>query len=167
MDESRSSSSNTNTNIGNGGANSNAAAGFYPPKTQYFSRMPQACPICGQQYNNYNNVLRHMESKHPDQLPQTYKCVKCGIGYPRLSNLRDHMVNTHDADKTRHTGFDYIVNAETVKSGNGQTAGTASGATNGKQRNVYTGRYDYVMKDLMSITNGGSSFGKSKERMTI
>lgn len=139
-----------------------AGGGFYPPKTQYFSRMPQACPICGQQYNNYNNVLRHMESKHPDQLPQTYKCVKCGIGYPRLSNLRDHMVNTHDADKTRHTGFDYIVNAETVKSGNGAQQGASSSSnnnSNGKPRSVYTGRYDYVMKDLMSITNGGT-FGK-------
>lgn len=108
--------------------------------------MPQACPICGQQYNNYNNVLRHMESKHPDQLPQTYKCVRCGIGYPRLSNLRDHMVNAHDADKARHTGFDYIVNAETVK--------PTSNATN---KTVYTGRYDYVMKDLLSITNGGAA----------
>uniref|UniRef100_A0A1A9Z658 Zinc finger protein hangover n=1 Tax=Glossina pallidipes TaxID=7398 RepID=A0A1A9Z658_GLOPL len=117
-----------------------------PAKSQCFSRMPQACPICGQQYNNYNNVLRHMESKHPDQLPQTYKCVKCGVGYPRLSNLRDHMVNVHDADKTRHTGFEYIVNAETVK---------PTGHTN--NQNVYSGRYDYVMKDLMSITNGGTT----------
>ncbi|XP_036319556.1 zinc finger protein hangover [Rhagoletis pomonella] len=114
------------------------------PKSQYFSRMPQACPICDQQYNNYNNVLRHMESKHPDQLPQTYKCVKCGIGYPRLSNLREHMVSAHAADKARHTGFEYIVNADAVKIAYGTT------------QNVYTGRYDYVMKDLMSITNGGS-----------
>ncbi|XP_020715406.1 zinc finger protein hangover [Ceratitis capitata] len=114
------------------------------PKSTYFSRMPQACPICDQQYNNYNNVLRHMESKHPDQLPQTYKCVKCGIGYPRLSNLREHMVNAHSADKARHTGFEYIVNADAVK------------IAYGPQQNVYTGRYDYVMKDLMSITNGGS-----------
>ncbi|XP_067639570.1 zinc finger protein hangover isoform X2 [Eurosta solidaginis] len=114
------------------------------PKSQYFSRMPQACPICDQQYNNYNNVLRHMESKHPDQLPQTYKCVKCSIGYPRLSNLREHMVSAHAADKARHTGFEYIVNADAVKIAYGNT------------QNVYTGRYDYVMKDLMSITNGGS-----------
>lgn len=158
---------NTNGNGTSGiaGTGTGSGSGFYPPKTQYFSRMPQACPICGQQYNNYNNVLRHMESKHPDQLPQTYKCVKCGIGYPRLSNLRDHMVNTHDADKTRHTGFDYIVNAETVKAGNGGVAAASSTSSstsnNGKQRSVYTGRYDYVMKDLMSITNGGS-FGKIK-----
>ena len=85
-----------------------------------------------------------MESKHPDQLPQTYKCVKCGIGYPRLSNLREHMVSAHSADKARHTGFEYIVNADAVK------------IAYGTQQNVYTGRYDYVMKDLMSITNGGS-----------
>ncbi|XP_037938241.1 zinc finger protein hangover isoform X2 [Teleopsis dalmanni] len=85
------------------------------PKTQYFSRMPQACPICGQQYNNYNNVLRHMESKHPDQLPQTYKCVKCGTGFPRLSNLREHMINAHAAESIKHTGFEYIVNADAVK----------------------------------------------------
>ncbi|XP_061388292.1 zinc finger protein hangover [Musca vetustissima] len=116
---------------------------------KYFSRMPQACPICGQQYNNYNNVLRHMESKHPDQLPQTYKCVKCGQGYPRLSNLREHMVSVHGADKARHTGFEYIVNADAVK------AATDGGSSTGSNTQ-YTGRYDYVMKDLMSITNGGT-----------
>ncbi|XP_018802438.1 PREDICTED: zinc finger protein hangover [Bactrocera latifrons] len=137
--------------VGLGGASStdesrssHQAASTNQPKSQYFSRMPQACPICDQQYNNYNNVLRHMESKHPDQLPQTYKCVKCGIGYPRLSNLREHMVSAHSADKARHTGFEYIVNADAVK------------IAYGTQQNVYTGRYDYVMKDLMSITNGGS-----------
>lgn len=88
-----------------------------------------------------------MESKHPDQLPQTYKCVKCGLGYPRLSNLREHMVSAHGADKARHTGFEYIVNADAVKAATGTTTQT---------QNPYTGRYDYVMKDLMSITNGGT-----------
>ncbi|XP_073828906.1 hangover [Musca autumnalis] len=121
------------------------------PRAQYFSRMPQACPICGQQYNNYNNVLRHMESKHPDQLPQTYKCVKCGQGYPRLSNLREHMVSAHGADKARHTGFEYIVNADAVKA-----ATDGGSSTGGNSQSQYTGRYDYVMKDLMSITNGGT-----------
>ncbi|XP_058974904.1 zinc finger protein hangover-like [Musca domestica] len=121
------------------------------PRAQYFSRMPQACPICGQQYNNYNNVLRHMESKHPDQLPQTYKCVKCGQGYPRLSNLREHMVSAHGADKARHTGFEYIVNADAVKA-----ATDGGSSTGGNSHSQYTGRYDYVMKDLMSITNGGT-----------
>uniref|UniRef100_A0A0A1X6T3 Zinc finger protein hangover n=1 Tax=Zeugodacus cucurbitae TaxID=28588 RepID=A0A0A1X6T3_ZEUCU len=139
------------SNVGLGGASStdesrssHHANSANQPKSQYFSRMPQACPICDQQYNNYNNVLRHMESKHPDQLPQTYKCVKCGIGYPRLSNLREHMVSVHSADKTRHSGFEYIVNADAVK------------IAYGTPQNIYTGRYDYVMKDLMSITNGGS-----------
>ncbi|TMW41847.1 hypothetical protein DOY81_013072 [Sarcophaga bullata] len=65
---------------------------------------------------------------------------------PRLSNLREHMVSAHGADKARHTGFEYIVNADAVKN--------AAGTTTGSQ-NTYTGRYDYVMKDLMSITNGG------------
>jgi len=36
------------------------------------------------------------------------------------------------------------VNADAVKLADGSTP------------NVYTGRYDYVMKDLMSITNGGT-----------
>lgn len=122
-------------------ANRDAAA----PKSQYFSRMPQVCPICGQQYNNYNNVLRHMESKHPNKLPETYKCVRCGLGYPRISYLREHMINVHGVDKNRHSGgFEYIVNADAVKLADGSTP------------NVYTGRYDYVMKDLMSITNGGT-----------
>lgn len=115
------------------------------PKSQYFSRMPQVCPICGQQYNNYNNVLRHMESKHPNKLPETYKCVRCGLGYPRISYLREHMINVHGVDKNRHSGgFEYIVNADAVK------------LADGSMPNVYTGRYDYVMKDLMSITNGGT-----------
>ncbi|XP_017029979.1 zinc finger protein hangover isoform X3 [Drosophila kikkawai] len=115
------------------------------PKSQYFSRMPQVCPICGQQYNNYNNVLRHMESKHPNKLPETYKCVRCGLGYPRISYLREHMINVHGVDKNRHSGgFEYIVNADAVKLADGSTP------------NVYTGRYDYVMKDLLSITNGGT-----------
>ncbi|XP_017109386.2 zinc finger protein hangover isoform X5 [Drosophila bipectinata] len=121
---------------GTGGGNGSA------PKSQYFSRMPQVCPICGQQYNNYNNVLRHMESKHPNKLPETYKCVRCGLGYPRISYLREHMINVHGVDKNRHSGgFEYIVNADAVKLADGSTP------------NVYTGRYDYVMKDLMSITN--------------
>ncbi|XP_017109382.2 zinc finger protein hangover isoform X1 [Drosophila bipectinata] len=124
---------------GTGGGNGSA------PKSQYFSRMPQVCPICGQQYNNYNNVLRHMESKHPNKLPETYKCVRCGLGYPRISYLREHMINVHGVDKNRHSGgFEYIVNADAVKLADGSTP------------NVYTGRYDYVMKDLMSITNGGT-----------
>ncbi|XP_017029978.1 zinc finger protein hangover isoform X2 [Drosophila kikkawai] len=126
------------------------------PKSQYFSRMPQVCPICGQQYNNYNNVLRHMESKHPNKLPETYKCVRCGLGYPRISYLREHMINVHGVDKNRHSGgFEYIVNADAVKLADGSTP------------NVYTGRYDYVMKDLLSITNdeddeeaAGSSMAK-------
>jgi len=126
-------------------AQSSASRDASAPKSQYFSRMPQVCPICGQQYNNYNNVLRHMESKHPNKLPETYKCVRCGLGYPRISYLREHMINVHGVDKNRHSGgFEYIVNADAVKLADGSTP------------NVYTGRYDYVMKDLMSITNGGT-----------
>nr|NP_727980.2 hangover, isoform A [Drosophila melanogaster]AAF48611.3 hangover, isoform A [Drosophila melanogaster] len=137
--------------VGGGGSTSASAAAAAQssanrdasaPKSQYFSRMPQVCPICGQQYNNYNNVLRHMESKHPNKLPETYKCVRCGLGYPRISYLREHMINVHGVDKNRHSGgFEYIVNADAVKLADGSTP------------NVYTGRYDYVMKDLMSITN--------------
>lgn len=140
--------------VGGGGSTSASAAAAAQssanrdasaPKSQYFSRMPQVCPICGQQYNNYNNVLRHMESKHPNKLPETYKCVRCGLGYPRISYLREHMINVHGVDKNRHSGgFEYIVNADAVKLADGSTP------------NVYTGRYDYVMKDLMSITNGGT-----------
>ncbi|XP_062141739.1 zinc finger protein hangover isoform X2 [Drosophila sulfurigaster albostrigata] len=132
-------SSSANRNSAGGGS---SAGGDSAPKSQYFSRMPQVCPICGQQYNNYNNVLRHMESKHPNKLPETYKCVRCGLGYPRISYLREHMINVHGVDKNRHSGgFEYIVNADAVKLADGSTP------------NVYTGRYDYVMKDLMSITN--------------
>lgn len=147
--------------VGGGGSTSASAAAAAQssanrdasaPKSQYFSRMPQVCPICGQQYNNYNNVLRHMESKHPNKLPETYKCVRCGLGYPRISYLREHMINVHGVDKNRHSGgFEYIVNADAVKLADGSTP------------NVYTGRYDYVMKDLMSITNGGTLDDEEEE----
>ncbi|XP_055841956.1 zinc finger protein hangover [Episyrphus balteatus] len=123
-----------------------------PVKPQFFSRLPQSCNICGQHYNNYNNVLRHMESKHPDQLPQTYKCTRCLIGYPRLMNLREHMIEVHGmkVDKVRNNSFDYIVDSPTVQGS--IPRGAEKGAVDS-----YTGRYDYVMKDLMSITNGGSA----------
>ncbi|KAH8308483.1 hypothetical protein KR044_011978, partial [Drosophila immigrans] len=142
---SASASNSANRGSSGGGGGGGGGVSDTTPKSQYFSRMPQVCPICGQQYNNYNNVLRHMESKHPNKLPETYKCVRCGLGYPRISYLREHMINVHGVDKNRHSGgFEYIVNADAVKLADGSTP------------NVYTGRYDYVMKDLMSITNGGT-----------
>ncbi|XP_062701936.1 zinc finger protein hangover isoform X2 [Aedes albopictus] len=58
-------------------------------------RNPQSCPVCKKQYNNYYNVLRHMESKHPNQLPQIYQCSKCSEGFPRQSELRDHLQTAH------------------------------------------------------------------------
>lgn len=58
-------------------------------------RTPQNCPVCGKQYNNYYNVLRHMESKHPDQLPKTYTCDYCKKGFPRQCSLREHMKLFH------------------------------------------------------------------------
>lgn len=64
-------------------------------QSQAKSRTPQNCQVCGKQYNNYYNVLRHMESKHPDQLPATYRCEKCEIGFPRQTELRDHLLNVH------------------------------------------------------------------------
>lgn len=36
-----------------------------------------------------------MESKHPNQLPQIYQCTKCSEGFPRQSELRDHLQSTH------------------------------------------------------------------------
>lgn len=60
------------------------------------ARSPQNCTVCGKQYNNYYNVLRHMESKHPDQVPTTYRCDRCEIGYPRQVELRDHMLRVHN-----------------------------------------------------------------------
>lgn len=58
-------------------------------------RYPQNCKVCGKQYNNYYNVLRHMESKHPNQLPATYRCEQCNVGYPRQLELREHMYKIH------------------------------------------------------------------------
>lgn len=59
------------------------------------SRLPHSCNICGQTYNNYYNVLRHMEGKHPDQVPKRYVCDKCDAGFPRQGPLRDHMYEVH------------------------------------------------------------------------
>lgn len=58
-------------------------------------RTMQNCPVCDKQYNNYYNVLRHMESKHPNQLPQIYQCPVCKEGFPRQSELRDHLMVVH------------------------------------------------------------------------
>ncbi|XP_031629010.1 zinc finger protein hangover-like isoform X2 [Contarinia nasturtii] len=66
------------------------------PSTQSKARSPQNCTVCGKQYNNYYNVLRHMESKHPDQVPTTYRCDRCKIGYPRQVELREHMLRVHN-----------------------------------------------------------------------
>ncbi|KAL5276891.1 hypothetical protein ACFFRR_002229 [Megaselia abdita] len=123
------------------------------PKPVFFSRLPQSCKICGQSYNNYNNVLRHMESKHPDQLPETYKCTECDAGYPRLSNLKDHMMDIHKmkCEKYRHSMDETSLDA-TVLVKPGPFSG--QGTPQPQQHPPYTGRYDYVMKDLMSITNG-------------
>lgn len=66
------------------------------PSTQSKARSPQNCTVCGKQYNNYYNVLRHMESKHPDQVPTTYRCERCEIGYPRQVELREHMLRVHN-----------------------------------------------------------------------
>ncbi|XP_055624635.1 zinc finger protein hangover-like isoform X2 [Toxorhynchites rutilus septentrionalis] len=64
-------------------------------------RNPQNCPVCNKQYNNYYNVLRHMESKHPNQLPQIYQCTLCSEGFPRQSELRDHLHRTHGETEHR------------------------------------------------------------------
>ncbi|KAJ6637460.1 Zinc finger protein, partial [Pseudolycoriella hygida] len=67
------------------------------PSLQSYASLkyPQNCKVCGKQYNNYYNVLRHMESKHPFQLPDTYRCEPCDIGYPRQTELREHMFKMH------------------------------------------------------------------------
>lgn len=64
-------------------------------------RNPQNCPVCDKQYNNYYNVLRHMESKHPNQLPQIYQCTKCSEGFPRQSELREHLNSVHGETSAR------------------------------------------------------------------
>ncbi|GAB0094079.1 zinc finger protein hangover [Sergentomyia squamirostris] len=59
------------------------------------SRMAQNCPVCNKQYNNYYNVLRHMESKHPDKMPKTYHCEICQTGFARQTELREHVKSAH------------------------------------------------------------------------
>ncbi|XP_055371125.1 zinc finger protein hangover [Condylostylus longicornis] len=181
-----------------------------PVKTQFHSRMPQNCKICGARYNNYNNVLRHMEAKHPDQLPQTYKCSLCFVGFPRLSNLREHMWDVHNkklakpkrdaeiycriclekfSDKDswvnhqteQHDRYiccicfsqydDVLVFKEHIKihtslSYTRQQGTTQNSFNNPKDSAKYTGRFDYVMKDLMSITNG-SGDNKDKNDLSV
>ena len=59
-------------------------------------KQPQSCPVCDKQYNNYYNVLHHMESKHPEQVPRIYEFAKCFEWFVRQSRLRDHVVRTHN-----------------------------------------------------------------------
>ncbi|KAG5683827.1 hypothetical protein PVAND_013090 [Polypedilum vanderplanki] len=57
----------------------------------------QKCPVCSKQYNNYYNVLRHMEAKHPDQVPQTYQCPECpNEKFSKQTYLREHLVKIHN-----------------------------------------------------------------------
>lgn len=57
----------------------------------------QKCPVCFKQYNNYYNVLRHMEAKHPDQVPQTYQCPECpNEKFSKQTYLRDHLIKVHN-----------------------------------------------------------------------
>ncbi|XP_059615643.1 zinc finger protein hangover-like [Phlebotomus argentipes] len=59
------------------------------------SKSAQNCPVCDKQYNNYYNVLRHMESKHPDKMPKTYHCEICQTGFARQTELREHVKTAH------------------------------------------------------------------------
>lgn len=60
-------------------------------------RNAQKCPVCNKQYNNYYNVLRHMEAKHPDQVPQTYQCPECPEEkFSKQTYLRDHLMKVHN-----------------------------------------------------------------------
>lgn len=67
-----------------------------PDEPISLSKQPQACPVCDKQYNNYYNVLRHMESKHPDQVPRIYECVKCFETFVRQSELKEHVARVHN-----------------------------------------------------------------------
>lgn len=63
-------------------------------------RNMQKCPVCQRQYNNYYNVLRHMEAKHPDQVPQTYQCPECpDERFSKQTYLRDHLVKVHNSSQ--------------------------------------------------------------------
>lgn len=37
-----------------------------------------------------------MESKHPNQLPQIYQCPECQDGFPRQTELREHLMRIHN-----------------------------------------------------------------------
>lgn len=61
-----------------------------PPKNA------QKCPVCQKQYNNYYNVLRHMEAKHPDQVPMSYQCPDCPEKFAKQTYLREHLMREHN-----------------------------------------------------------------------
>lgn len=71
-------------------------------------RNPQKCTICGKLYNNYYNVLRHMESKHPDKMPGTYRCQHCPFAYPRQCELREHSFKVHGIPMPKITRDVYV-----------------------------------------------------------
>ncbi|CRK91218.1 CLUMA_CG004900, isoform A [Clunio marinus] len=61
------------------------------------NKSTQSCPVCDKQYNNYYNVLRHMEAKHPDQVPQVYQCPECpDEKFSKQTYLREHLAKVHN-----------------------------------------------------------------------
>ena len=54
-------------------------------------KQPQSYSVCDKHYNYYN-VLSHMKSKHPEQVPRIYECTKCFVSFVCQSKLRDHVV---------------------------------------------------------------------------
>lgn len=59
-------------------------------------KIAQKCPVCQKQYNNYYNVLRHMEAKHPDQVPMSYQCPECPEKFAKQTYLREHQYKEHN-----------------------------------------------------------------------
>lgn len=66
-------------------------------------RNRQSCTVCGKVYNNYYNMLRHMEVKHPQDIPLIYRCEKCDQRFPRQIDVREHMSVVHGIKMKRDT----------------------------------------------------------------
>lgn len=66
-------------------------------------RNPHNCTVCGKLYNNYYNMLRHMESKHPKDVPLIYRCDECDQRFPRQVDVREHMATVHGMKMKRDT----------------------------------------------------------------
>lgn len=60
----------------------------------------RTCDVCGRQFGRLASLMEHMRSKHPENVPEKYrcsfKCLHCGLLFTRRHTLRRHTENKHE-----------------------------------------------------------------------